>query len=116
MRSKAERALKQGSLPVAAASGAILAVPGPFDLLALGHMARLGYTPIVASIAIIAFILIKFLLIEVPIMSYMVSPERTAASVDRFSSWMQTNKIDVIAAVVGVISLGLIGRGISGLT
>ena len=38
-RSRAEQALRQGSLPVAAAVGAMLGVPGPFDLIALGHMA-----------------------------------------------------------------------------
>jgi hypothetical protein len=115
-RSSAERALKKGSLPVAVVVGAMLGVPGPFDLFALGHLARGGYGTIVVSAMIVAFNLIKFILIEVPIVSYAVSPERTAARVDRFSSWMQAHKIDVIAAVVGVISLVLIGKGISGLS
>jgi Sap, sulfolipid-1-addressing protein len=114
VRSKAEQALKQGSLPVAAAVGRMLGVPGPFDLVALGHMARGSYTTIVVSVMIVAFNLIKFLLIEVPIVGYAIRPERTAAWVDRFSSWMRVHKIDVIGAVVGMISLVLIGRGISG--
>jgi hypothetical protein len=116
VRSEAERALKQGSLPVAGAVGGMLGVPGPFDLVALGHMARGSCTTIVVGVVIVAFNLIKFLLIEVPIVSYATSPERTAAWVDSFSSWMQIHKFDVIAAVVGVISLVLIGRGISGLS
>jgi hypothetical protein len=116
VRAKAEQALKRGSVPVAAAVGGLLGVPGPFDLVALGHMARGSYTTIVVSVMIVAFNLIKFLLIEVPIVSYAISPERTAARVDSFSRWMQSNKFEVIAAVVGVISLVLIGRGISGLS
>jgi Sap, sulfolipid-1-addressing protein len=116
VRSKAERALKQGSLRVAAAVGGMLGVPGPFDLVALGHMARGSYTTIAVSVMIVAFNLIKFLAIEMPIVSYAISPERTAAWIDRFSSWMQIHKIDVIAAVVGLISVVLIGRGISGLS
>jgi hypothetical protein len=115
IRSKAEGALSQGSLRVAVAVGAMLGVPGPFDLVALGQMARGSYTTIWVSFAIVAFNLIKFSLIELPIVSYAITPEGTAALVDRFSSWMLAHKIDVIAAVVGVISLALIGRGISGL-
>ena len=115
MRSRAEQALKQGSPPVAVAVGAMLGVPGPFDLVAVGRLARGSYTTIVMGSAIVVFSLLKLLLIELPILSYAVAPQRTAAWVDRFASWMQAHKIDVIAAVVGVISLVLIGRGISGL-
>ncbi len=112
VRSRAEQALKQGSLPVAAAGGAMLGVPGPFDLIALGHMARGAYTTIAVSVMIVVFNLIKFVLIEAPILSYAITPERTAARVGDFARWMQVHKIDVIAAVVGVIGLVLIGRGV----
>jgi hypothetical protein len=111
-RSRAEQALGQGSLPVAAAVGAMLGVPGPFDLIALGHMARGAYTTIAVSVMIVVFNLIKFVLIEAPILSYAITPERTAARVGHFARWMQVHKIDVIAAVVGVIGLVLIGRGV----
>jgi Sap, sulfolipid-1-addressing protein len=86
LKTRAERALKQGSLPVAAGVGAILGVPGPFDLLAVGHMARGGYTTIGLIGLIAAFNLVKFLLIELPIASYAVNPEGTAALVDRFAA------------------------------
>lgn len=116
VKSSAEQALKKGSLPVAVLVGGMLGVPGPFDLLALGHVARGSYNTVVVSVMVVAFNLIKFILIEIPIVSYSVSPERTAARVERFSRWMQAHKIDVIAAVVGVISVVLIGKGISGLS
>ncbi len=115
MRSRAELALREGSLTVAGLVGALLALPGPFDLLAVGHLARGGYGAIAAGAIIVAFALIKFLLIEVPIASYAIDPDGTATEVTRFSGWMQSNKIAVVAAIVGVIGLVLIGRGISGL-
>src|SRR6185312_1677137 len=37
-----------------------------------------------------------------------ISPARTSAQVSRFSGWMHANKFAVIAAVVGMIDLGLI--------
>jgi hypothetical protein len=114
-RSRAEAALREGSLAVAAVVGALLAVPGPFDLLALGRLARGGYGPIAAGAAIVAFVLIKFVLIEAPIMSYTIDPDGTVARVNRFSAWMHGNKLTVIVIVVGLIGITLIGRGISSL-
>jgi hypothetical protein len=113
--SRAHQALREGSLAFAAVVGATLAVPGPFDLVAFGRMARGGYTTIEVGALIVAFTLMKFLLIEVPIVSYAISPARTSAQVSRFSNWMAANTLEVIAAVVGVIGLVLIVRGIAGL-
>jgi hypothetical protein len=113
--SRAHEALSEGSLTFAAVVGGLLALPGPFDLLAFGHMARGGYTTIELGVLIVVFTLVKFLLIEVPILSYAISPANTTARVSRFSNWMAANKLEVIAAVVGVIGLALIVRGIAGL-
>ncbi len=112
-KGRAEEALKGGSLPVAAVVGALLGVPGPFDLLALGHMARTNYTTFTVVVLIVVFVALKFLRIEIPIASYAIDPEGTAAGVDRFSAWLKANKFAVVAAVVAVIGLLLIARGIS---
>lgn len=113
--SRTERLLDRGSTWVAAGVGAILGIPGPFDLLALGHLARDHYVRIVLIVGIVAFTLIKFLLIELPILSYSLQPEATAARVDRFSAWMRARKVVLIAGLVAVVGLVLIGRGVSGL-
>ena len=110
---RAHQALGEGSVAFVAVVGAMLAVPGPFDLLAFGHMARGGYTTIDLGVLIVVFTLIKFLLIEVPIVGYTVSPARAAAQVGRFSTWMHANKLEVIGAVVGLIGVVLIVRGIA---
>ena len=113
--SRSHEALREGSLTFAAVVGGLLAVPGPFDLLAFGHMARGGYTTFELGVLIVVFTLIKFLLIEVPIVSYAISPAGTSARVSRFSNWMAANKLEVIAAVVGMVGVVLIVRGIAGL-
>jgi hypothetical protein len=110
--SRVHQALEEGSLALAAVAGVILAVPGPFDLLAFGRLARSGDATIELGALIVVFALIKFLLIEVPIIGYTISPARTSAQVNRFSGWMNANKLEMIAAVVGVIGLGLIVEGI----
>jgi hypothetical protein len=113
LKARTEGALREGSLAMAIVVGALLAVPGPFDFLALGHLARGGYRTIVAGALIVAFALIKLILIEVPISSYVIDPDGTAARVARFSGWMRANKLSVIAVVVAVVGLGLIITGIS---
>jgi Sap, sulfolipid-1-addressing protein len=114
-RARAERALSEGSVLVACLVGALLAIPGPFDLVALGHLARDGSGLVPAAGAMVVFALIKFLLIEVPIAGYTIDGDRTAVTVSRFSRWMQTNKLKGLAAIVGLFGIALIGRGISGL-
>ena len=108
----AHRALAEGSLAFAVGAGAILAVPGPFDLLAFGHLATSSDGWIELGTLILVVALIKFLLIEIPIIGYTISPARTSAQVSRFSGWMRANKFAVIGAVVGMIGLGLIVEGI----
>jgi Sap, sulfolipid-1-addressing protein len=115
VKSRAEGALREGSLVVAGIVGALLGVPGPFDVLALGHLARTGDGTVAVAALIAAFTAIKFVLIEVPIVSYAIDRDGTAARVERFSSWMQANKLTVVAAIVSVVGVVLIGRGISNL-
>jgi len=54
--------------------------------------------------------------IALPIASYAVNPEGTAALVDRFAAWMKANKIAVIGAVIAVVGVVLIVRGLSRLS
>jgi Sap, sulfolipid-1-addressing protein len=114
-RARAERSLSEGSLLIACLVGVVLAVPGPFDLLAVGRLARDGYGIVAAAGVMVVFALIKFVLIEVPIAFYMIDRAGTAARVSRFSGWMNTNKLVAVAAIVALFGLVLIGRGISGL-
>lgn len=114
-RARAEQALGEGSLVVACLVGALLALPGPFDLIALGHLARNGYGVLAATVAMLVFALIKFVLIELPIAGYATDPDGTAARVDRFSRWMRTNKLAGIAAIVGLFGIILVGRGLAAL-
>jgi hypothetical protein len=114
-RARAERSLSEGSLVVACLVGGLLGIPGPFDLVAVGRLARDGYGLVAATGAMVVFALIKFVLIEVPIAGFTIDPDGTAARVSRFSAWMQANKVVGVAAVVGLFGLVLIGRGVSGL-
>jgi hypothetical protein len=113
MRARAEHALSEGSLLIAALVGVLLAVPGPFDLLALGHLARNGDTILAALGVLIVFALVKFLLIELPIAGYVIDPDGTAARVNRFATWMKENKLMATAAIVAIVGAVLVVEGLS---
>lgn len=112
LRGRADNALRDGSLIVAAITGAFLAMPGPFDVLAVGHLARGHHTAVAAFWAIVVFALIKFALIEVPSVAYAIDPDGTADRVTRVSGWMQTNKLVTAAGLVGLVGVLFIGRGV----
>jgi hypothetical protein len=114
-RARAEGSLNEGSIAVACLVGALLALPGPFDLIALGRLATHGSGLVAAAVVMVGFALVKFVLIELPIAGYTIDPDGTAARVDRFSHWMHANKLTALAAAVGLVGVVLIGRGISGL-
>jgi hypothetical protein len=59
------RSGSEGSIAVACLVGALLAVPGPFDLIAVGRLARNGYGIVAGAGMMIVFALIKFVLIEI---------------------------------------------------
>jgi hypothetical protein len=113
VKARARQGLTQGSFAVAAVVGVALGIPGPFDVLALGRLARGGNSLAVSIVMLLVFNLVKFLLIEIPLLSYTLHPDRTAARVHRFSAWMREHRIGVIAVVVAVIGLLLIARGIA---
>ena len=61
-RARAERrSLNEGSLVVACVVGALLALPGPFDVLALGRLARHGYGLVAATSVMVVFALVNSL-------------------------------------------------------
>ena len=109
----AHGALARGSVPIGVAVGTALGILGPFDMLALGRLARGGYAVLAAVLTIIAFSVVKFVLIEIPIASYMLNPDGTAARVGRFSTWMRAHHMTFVAVVVDVVGVVLIAQGVS---
>ena len=115
LRARVDVALKDGSLVMAGITGTLLAAPGPFDFLAVGHLARQGRAWPSALLAIVVFAICKFALIEIPSLAYLANPDRTADRVASLSRAMQANKLVTLAAFVGLVGILLIGRGIAAL-
>jgi hypothetical protein len=90
-----------------------LGAPSPFSLGAVGIMVRNGYRLPTQILLIVGFSLVTYLVVEVPIISYAIRPEGTAAGVERFSTWLETNKIQAAAAAAAVVGIVLIIKGLT---
>jgi len=115
VKTKAEEALKHGSVWVALAVGVVLGAPTPFQLAGAGIMVRNGYGLLTQALLVVMFSLITYLVVEVPIISYAVWPDATSSRVTAFSEWLSSHKIQAAAAVAAVVGLVLIGKGIAAL-
>jgi hypothetical protein len=114
VKSDAAAALKRGSVWVAIGAGVFMAAPSPFSLGAVGIMVRNDYRLPTQLLLIVAFSAITYIVVEIPVISYLFWPEGTAARVEAFSVWLGTHKIQAVAAVAAVIGIALIAKGLTG--
>ena len=106
-----ERMLGNGSTGVAFVAGAILNLPGPFYLIALGDIASADYAPAAEVLIVVAFNLIMLLMVEVPMIGYVFDPERTDRWVGEFAAWLNRNGMRIIALIAGGWGTSLLVKG-----
>jgi hypothetical protein len=105
-----ERRLASASARIAFLVGAAINLPGPFYLLALGDIAS-GHGTAEQLALILLFNAIMFLLLEVPLVGYLIDPGWTERAVAATGAWLNANGLRVLGALVGVFSIGLVCQG-----
>ncbi len=111
----AERRLGQASAKIAFLIGAAINLPGPFYILAIGKIARGHYGPVEQIALIVLFNAIMFLLLEIPLVGYVLAPETTTERVQALSRWLNANGLRVTGWLVGLFGAGLVVRGVAAL-
>lgn len=111
----AERRLNRAGPALAATVGAVINLPGPFYLLALGDIAKGDYSGAQELGLILLFNATMFLLLEVPLLGYLVRPKQTEVKVAALSRWLNANGLRVMGALVGLGGLTLVGQGLHAL-
>jgi cytochrome c oxidase assembly factor CtaG len=107
-----QRAVESGA-PVAFVSGILLnIVPGTFPIVALKDIAQLDASNAAKVATIVVFYVIMFAFIEVPIVAYLIAPERTTVAVNEFNAWLGRNGRRAAAYVLAGVGLYLTIRGI----
>jgi hypothetical protein len=106
-----ERRLDRATAGIAFLVGAAINLPGPFYLLALGDIAH-GPSTLEQVLLILLFNAIMFLLLEIPLVGYLIDPGWTERAVAATRSWLTTNRLRVLGVLVGVISAGILVQGL----
>jgi hypothetical protein len=107
-----EKMLGKGSAKIAFVVGIALTFPGVSYLAALHRIDELDAATVPTALVIIGFCLIMTTLIELPLLGFVIAPERTAATVVRLREWLGENGGRVGANVAIVLGAILVVRGI----
>ncbi len=103
------------SLWTASFAGLGIALPSIDYLAALALIVASGAAASTQVGALLLFNVIAFGLVEIPLISYLLAPERTRAALSALHDWLQTQRHRKLAAIVAVIGSVLLVAGVVGL-
>lgn len=106
------RLLGKGDPKVTFVVGAILSFPGVSFLTALDKIHHLNPGTVYTVLLVVGFCLMQQILLEVPLLGYVIAPESTQDRVTRFKAWMGAKGRTAAVIGAGVIGVVLITRGV----
>lgn len=110
------RLMARDSLWLAFLVGLVLNVPGALYLVALKDIAAADLSTARAVLNIVLYNVIMFVMLEVPLLGFVFSPERTKLEIERFNSWLAAHTRQIAMWLCGGIAVYLIARGIADLS
>lgn len=110
------RAILEGrSLWIAGVAGLGIALPSVDYLAALALIVASGAATTVQLSALMLFNVVAFALVEIPLLCYLVAPERTRAALAALYGWLRTQGRRGVAVLLGAVGVMLLGVGVAGL-
>ena len=103
------------SLWVAGAAGLGIALPSVDYLAALAVIAAAGVSPATQFSALLLFNVVAFALVEIPLLAYLVAPERTRVAMTRLAQWLRARRRREVAGLVATVGVVLIAVGLLGM-
>jgi hypothetical protein len=115
--SKVEQLLGRGDARITFALGVVFTLPGVAYLAALRDLQQLGYGAAGEVLVVLGFNFMLLILLEIPLLGYLVAPERTVAAVQRFRTWLtQSSRRIVVVGAAGIGAILLVRGAIGFLT
>lgn len=108
------RLLTGQSLWVAAGAGLGIALPSVDYLAVLAVIAAAGAAPLARLSALLVFHLVAFALVEIPLLAYLVAPERTLAAMTALHQWIRARQRREVAGLLAVVGAVLVTAGALG--
>jgi hypothetical protein len=110
------RGLARGpSLWVAGVAGLGIALPSIDYLAVLAVIVASGAAPSTQVGALLVFNVVAFALVELPLVAYLLAPDRTRASMAALNDWIRSRRRRGVAAVLAAVGCVLLVAGIAGL-
>lgn len=101
-----------GSLWVAAVAGLAIALPSVDFLAVLAVILASGTSAATQVAALLVFQVVAFLLIEIPLIAYLVAPQRTLAAMTSLNAWVRSRRRREVAAMLGIVGATLVTVGL----
>ena len=109
----AQRFLRGDSLYVAAVSGLGAALPSANNMGAMAAILASGVAPVAQAQALLAFNIVAFAMAEIPLMSYLVAPQKTRAAMAALRDWLRLRTHRDIATLVAAGGCLMLMLGLS---
>jgi Sap, sulfolipid-1-addressing protein len=114
-QSLSDRAVGHDSLWIAWAAGALYSAPGAYYLAGLALLVKLDEPIATDVVAILGFNLIMFAFIELPLLGFLLAPERARTLTEKLNGWMTRHKRTLITVVAGAGGTYLLITGLTDL-
>jgi hypothetical protein len=112
---RARRIASVPSLWVAGTAGLGIALPSVDYLAVLAVIVASGAAVTTQLGALLMFNIVAFALMELPLVAYLVAPERTRTTMAAFNEWIRSRRRREVAALLAGVGCVLLVAGLVGL-
>jgi type IV secretory pathway VirB2 component (pilin) len=114
LATRARRLLDDRSLWTAGVAGLGIALPSVDYLAVLALMAASDAAPAAQVGALLLFNVVAFGFVELPLVSYLVAPNRTRATLSALQDWVRRRRRRDVAVLLAAVGCVLLGAGLAG--
>ncbi len=115
LAARIRQVLNGGSLWTAGVAGLGIALPSVDYLAVLALIVASGAAATVQLGALVLFNVVAFGFVEIPLILYLVAPDRTRATLSALQDWLRTRRRRALAILLAVVGCVLLGAGVTGL-
>ena len=112
---RTRRLLNHGSPWTAGVAGLGIALPSVDYLAVLALIVASGAAATTQFTALMLFNVVAFGFVELPLISYLVAPDRTRATMAALQEWVRRRRRRDVALLLAVVGCVLLGAGLAGL-
>jgi hypothetical protein len=115
LATRTRQLLNGRSLRTAAVAGLGIALPSVDYLAVLALIVASGAAATVQVGALLVFNVVAFGFVEIPLICYLVAPDRTRAALSELQDWLRTRRRRAVIILLTVVGCVLLAAGLAGL-